>query len=40
MGPVSAGLSGLLLAKSPIAFRRRRIFAGADPLRRARMPVG
>ena len=34
------GLSGLLLVESPIAFRRRRIFTEAEPLRRARMPVG
>jgi hypothetical protein len=35
---VGKGLSGLLLVESPIAFRRRRIFTEAEPLRRARMP--
>jgi hypothetical protein len=34
------GLKALLLAESPIAFRRRLIFTEAEPLRRARMPVG
>lgn len=33
------GLKALLLAESPIAFRRRLIFTEAEPLRRARMPV-
>lgn len=32
-------LKALLLAESPIAFRRRLIFTEAEPLRRARMPV-
>jgi hypothetical protein len=32
-------LASLYLAESPIAFRRRRIFTEAEPLRRARMPV-
>ena len=32
------GLKALLLAESPIAFRRRLIFTEAGPLRRARMP--
>lgn len=34
------GLKALLLAESPVAFRRRLIFTEAEPLRRARMPVG
>jgi hypothetical protein len=34
------GLKALLIAESPIAFRRRLIFTEAEPLRRARMPVG
>lgn len=34
------GLKALLLAESPIAFRRRLIFTEAEPLRRARMPKG
>ena len=34
LGP---GLAPLLLVESPIAFRRRRIFTEAEPLRRARM---
>ena len=38
VGMMGKGLSGLLLAESPIAFRRRRIFTEAEPLRRARMP--
>lgn len=29
-----------LIVESPIAFRRRMIFTEAEPLRRARMPVG
>jgi hypothetical protein len=33
------GLNALLLVASPLAFRRRRIFTEAEPLRRARMPV-
>ena len=33
------GLKALLLAESPIAFRRRLIFTEAEPLRRARMPI-
>lgn len=32
------GLKALLLAESPLAFRRRLIFTEAEPLRRARMP--
>ena len=32
------GLKALLIAESPIAFRRRMIFTEAEPLRRARMP--
>ena len=38
VGPMGRGLSGLYLVESPIAFRRRRIFTEAEPLRRARMP--
>jgi hypothetical protein len=34
------GLKALLIAESPIAFRRRLIFTEAEPLRRARMPQG
>lgn len=33
------GLRALLIAESPIAFRRRLIFTEAEPLRRARMPA-
>ena len=33
------GLKALLIAESPIAFRRRLIFTEAEPLRRARMPA-
>lgn len=33
------GLKALLIAESPIAFRRRLIFTEAEPLRRARMPL-
>jgi hypothetical protein len=33
------GLKPLLLAQSPLAFRRRMIFVEHEPLRRARMPV-
>ena len=33
------GLKALLIAESPIAFRRRLIFTEAEPLRRARMPI-
>ncbi len=33
------GLKALLIAESPVAFRRRLIFTEAEPLRRARMPV-
>ena len=40
VGMMGNGLSGLLLVESPIAFRRRRIFTEAEPLRRARMPIG
>jgi hypothetical protein len=39
VGMMGKGLSGLLLVESPIAFRRRRIFTEAEPLRRARMPT-
>jgi hypothetical protein len=39
VGMMGQGLSGLLLVESPIAFRRRRIFTEAEPLRRARMPA-
>jgi hypothetical protein len=38
VGTMGKGLSGLLLVESPVAFRRRRIFTEAEPLRRARMP--
>jgi hypothetical protein len=38
VGMMGQGLAGLLLVESPIAFRRRRIFTEAEPLRRARMP--
>ena len=31
-------LKAMLLAQSPLAFRRRMIFTEAEPLRRARMP--
>ncbi|MEA2906679.1 MAG: hypothetical protein QOI12_4066 [Alphaproteobacteria bacterium] len=34
------GLKPLLIAQSPLAFRRRLIFVEHEPLRRARMPVG
>lgn len=34
------GLKALLIAESPTSFRRRLIFTEAEPLRRARMPVG
>jgi hypothetical protein len=33
------GLKALLIAESPIAFRRRLIFTEAEPLHRARMPA-
>jgi hypothetical protein len=33
------GLKALLIAESPIAFRRRLIFTEAEPLRRARLPT-
>jgi hypothetical protein len=39
VGRMGKGLAGLLLVESPIAFRRRRIFTEAEPLRRARMPA-
>jgi hypothetical protein len=39
VGRMGIGLSGLLLVESLIAFRRRRIFTEAEPLRRARIPV-
>ena len=32
-------LKPLLIAQSPLAFRRRMIFVEREPLRRARMPV-
>ncbi len=32
-------MKALLIAESPVAFRRRLIFTEAEPLRRARMPV-
>jgi len=32
-------LKAMLLAESPLAFRRRMIFVEREPLRRARMPV-
>jgi hypothetical protein len=32
------GLKAILLAESPLAFRKRQIFVEAEPLRRARMP--
>jgi len=34
------GLKALLIAESPIAFRRRLIFTEAEPLRCARMSTG
>jgi hypothetical protein len=34
------GLKALLLVERPIACRRRLIFTEAEPLRRARMPIG
>jgi hypothetical protein len=34
------GFKALLLAESPLAFRRRLIFTEAEPLRRATMPRG
>ena len=33
-------LKPLLIAQSPLAFRRRMIFVEHEPLRRARMPLG
>ena len=33
------GFKALMIAQSPLAFRRRLIFTEAEPLRRARMPV-
>jgi hypothetical protein len=33
-------LKPMLIAQSPLAFRRRLIFVEHEPLRRARMPVG
>jgi hypothetical protein len=33
-------LKAILLAESPLAFRKRQIFVEAEPLRRARMPRG
>lgn len=40
VGRMGKALSPMLLAESPIAFRRRRIFTESEPLRRARMPAG
>ena len=34
------GFKAMLIAQSPLAFRRRLIFTEAEPLRRARMPRG
>ena len=34
------GFKALLLAESPLAFRRRLVFTEAEPLRRATMPAG
>jgi hypothetical protein len=34
------GFKAMMLAQSPLAFRRRLIFTEAEPLRRARMPRG
>lgn len=39
VGELGIALSGLYLVESPLAFRRRRIFTEAEPLRRARMPL-
>jgi hypothetical protein len=33
------GFKALMIAQSPLAFRRRLIFTEAEPLRRARMPI-
>ncbi|MGH6931120.1 MAG: hypothetical protein ACREEE_01655 [Dongiaceae bacterium] len=33
-------LKAILLAESPLAFRKRQIFVESEPLRRARMPQG
>jgi hypothetical protein len=38
VGAMGKRLAPMLLVESPIAFRRRRIFTEAEPLRRARMP--
>lgn len=38
VGPLGKRLAALYLFESPVAFRRRRIFTEAQPLRRARMP--
>ena len=38
VGRLGQRLSGLYLVESPLAFRHRRIFTEAEPLRRARMP--
>jgi hypothetical protein len=38
VGPMGERLAALYLFESPVAFRRRRIFTEAQPLRRARMP--
>ena len=38
VGSMGIALSGLFLVESPLAFRHRRIFTEAEPLRRARMP--
>ncbi len=34
------GFKAMLIAESPLAFRRRLIFTEAEPFRRARMPRG
>ncbi len=39
VGRMGTALAPMLLVESPIAFRRRRIFTEADPLRRARRPA-
>jgi hypothetical protein len=36
--PDEAALRGYLIGASPVAFRTRLIFVGADPLQRARFP--
>jgi hypothetical protein len=39
VGPLGKPLAALYLFESPVAFRRRRIFTEAQPLRRARRPL-